>query len=252
MKRAIIVTVAIVVGSILIGSLAAFGVANADSGETVNCETKKTINVSGNGIVTVKPDKFTISFTVWTQDKSARDAQQLNDTKANALIAALLDNEVAEEDMKTISYRLDSVYKWNDVERVNEMVGYKAVYTLSVTCYDLASMGEMIDLATSKGVNEIGSISYGIKNKELITTEALRLAMKDAKQKAEIALGVYDLEVKGVEKIYLNTYDPVTPVPYYEKGDMDGRGGAGVSSVAPSIMSGDLTFTVNVNVEFEF
>ncbi len=250
-KNTLILTVAIIVGSILVGTLGAFGVAGAASTpEDNDCDSPRIISVNGTGVVTVKPDKFTISFTFWTQTKSARDAQQTNDKKANDLIDALKDAGVKEDDMVTSGYRLDTAYEWNQDTRKNELVGYRASYTLVVTTYDLADMGEMIDLATSNGVNNIGSIQYGVKDREALATEALKLAMQDAKAKANLALGEYDLEVLKVRNIYLNTYEPIGGT-YEENSKMRGVA-AEDSSVAPTIISGDLTHSVNVSVEFEF
>ncbi|MEZ4812947.1 MAG: SIMPL domain-containing protein [Caldisericia bacterium] len=251
-KNTLILTVAIVVGSILVGTLGAFGVAGAaNTPEDNDCDLPRIISVNGNGVVTVKPDKFTINFTVWTQMKSAREAQQTNDKKANDLIDALKDAGITEDDMVTSGYRLDTAYEWDQEARKNVLVGYRASYTLVVTTYDLADMGAIIDLATSNGVNNIGTIQYGVKDREALATEALKLAMQDAKAKANIALGEYDLETLKVRNIYINTFDPIA-VPYAEK-NMLGRGGvADEASVAPTIISGELTHTVNVSVEFEF
>jgi len=251
-NKTLILTVAIVVGSILVGTFGAFGVAGATD-KPEKTEDPRIISVSGTGIVTAKPDKFTVNFTISTQKKLARDAQQANDTKANAVIDAMKDAGVTEDDMQTTSYRLDTVYEWDKENRKNVLVGYRASYSLMVTRYDLADMGGIIDIATSNGVDNIGTIQYGIKNRERLTSEALRLAMKDAKGKADLALEVYDLEVLRVGNIHLNTYEPVARNSYEEKGDMDRAiGGAAPSAVAPVIIAGDLTFSVHVSVVFEF
>ncbi len=253
-KKTLLVTVAIIAGSILVGSVSAFGVAGASitPNDTGSDDEARIITTTGTGIVTAKPDKFTINFTVTTNNKSAREAQQNNDTKINAFIDALKDAGVTEDDMKTVSYRLDTAYEWNPDTRKNEMIGYKASYTLQVVRYDLAEMGDIIDLATSNGVNNIGTIIYGVQNPEKLTNDALVLAMRDAHDKADIALGEYDLEIARVGNIHLNTYDPVAPPMAYDKSDMRAVGAEESGGVAPNIIAGDLEYRVNVNVTFEF
>lgn len=253
-KKTLLLTVAIIAGSILVGSLSAFGIAGANTTphDTDSDDEVRIITTSGTGVVTTEPDKFTINFTVITENKSAREAQQSNDTKVNAFIDALKDAGVTEDDMKTVSYRLDTAYEWNPDTRKNEKVGYRASYTLEVVRYDLAEMGDIIDLATGNGVNNIGTIVYGVQNPEKLTNDALILAMRDAHDKADIALGEYDLEITRVGNIRLNTYDPVAPPSAYDKGDMRVVGAEEGGGVSPNIIAGDLVYKVHVNVTFEF
>ncbi len=249
MKRTVILTIAIVVGSILVGSLAAFGVAGAkDAGTGANMNV---LNVTGTGVVKAKPDKFIVPLTISTTDKSARTAQQENDKKANDLIDTLKKMDVKDDDMVTSGYTLNPVYKYFPDENESRIVGYQASYTLTVTAYDLKKIGEIIDAGTDKGVNGIGGVVYAVKNEEELMTEALKRAMRDARTKADIALNAYGLKVYQVTTISLNSTSPVfsqnnPPM----RGAADKEGGAG--GVAPNIMTGDLSFFVQVYVEFAY
>lgn len=248
MKRTVLMTIGIVVGSIIIGSVAAFGVAGARTERALG--DMSTLFTIGTGTVQIKADIFRTDLTILTTEKLARDAQQKNDTKANAVIAALKKIGVKEEDLKTTGYALYPAYKWNRDTNENELIGYQASYTLNVTVYDLKKMGEVIDVGTNEGVNQIGGISYDVKNHEEYNTEALKLAMRDAKKKAEIALGEYGKAIYTIKSINLSSVAPVTPTD--ERAAPGKMVGGGAGGVAPNIMNGAITFTVTVNVEFGF
>jgi hypothetical protein len=247
MKKTLLMTVGIVVGSIIIGSIAAFGVAGARTERAIG--EMSTLFANGTGVVQVKADIFRTDLTILTTEKLAREAQQKNDTKANAVIEALKKIGVMEKDLKTTGYALYPVYKWNKDTNENELVGYQASYTLNVTVYGLKKMGEVIDVGTNEGVNQIGGISYDVKNHEEYNTEALKLAMRDAKKKAEIALGEYGKTIFTIKSINLGSVAPVTPADERAPGKSLGGGASGV---APNIMNGAITFTVYVSVEFGF
>lgn len=251
MKKTIIMTTGIVIGSLIIGSIAAFGVVGAKDTQNVQeAENKNTIFVTGVGTVTAKPDKFIVDLTITTTDKSARQAQQQNDSKANALIEALKKIGCKEDDLETIGYYLNPVYKYFPEDNESRLVGYQASYTLKVTAYDLKKIGEIIDKGTENGVNQIGSINYTVKNEADFYAEALKTAMRDAKSKADTALGEYSLKVLSVKNINIAGYQPYITNKSMAPSE-DSRGG-GAGGVSPNIISGNYSITVNVNVEFNY
>ena len=250
MKKISVMTIAIFVGSILIGSLAAFGVAGAKDSKQTDVSTRNVLSVSGAGVVKAKPDMFTVTLTINTIDKSAREAQQQNDTKANALIEALRKFGIKDEDMETTNYSLNPHYRWDKDTGESILDGYQASYSLNVTANDLKQTGEVIDLATNKGVNQIGSIVMGIKNRQRLADEALRLAMKDAKNKAEIALGEVNLKILSVNSISIGYNEPMVA---NEKATRDAAPGAsGGGGVAPEMIAGQLSIYASVYIEFNY
>lgn len=246
MKKTIIIAIAILLGSTLIGSITAFGVAGArDTGKDTS-----TLLVTGIGMVKAKPDKYRVDLTITTIEKLARDAQQNNDKKANAVIDAIKKMGIKEEQIITTGYWLNPVYKWNPETNENILNGYQASYSLNVTATDLKKISEVIDTATSNGVNQIGGISFDIANKEEFQNEALKLAMRDAKKKAEIALGEYGKTIFAINTITLNSNQ--MPMPLMNQMQANKSYDNAQGGVAPDIMSGPLEFTVTVNVEFGY
>jgi uncharacterized protein len=239
-----IAAAAVMIMAIAIGSVLLFGKAQAAD----PVDPKNELTVTGTGIIKATADKFSTVLTITTKDESARNAQQQNDKKANALIEALTKAGVVKTDMATIDYRLDPVYKWDPVKNVNEPDGYIASYSLRVTVYDLKKMGEIIDVGTNNGVNNISGISYEVKTTEALRQEALKLAMRDAKTKATVALSEYGRKVTGIKLVNINDAGPVN----YQRNAAKASGGGADSAYAPEIIADSMTITSSVTIVFTY
>lgn len=241
-----IATIAIMVMAMAIGSVMLFGKAQAAD----PVDPKNELTVTGSGIIKVQADKFSISLTIQTIDKSARTAQQDNDKKANALIDALTKAGVARADLVTSNYSLDPHYKWDRENNENKLDGYMATYSLRATVYDIKKMGEIIDIATNNGATNIGGISYELKKTDTYRQEAIKLAMRDAKTKATIALSEYGRKVTGIKLVYLNDSNPVSATRNAMK--VGSGGGAEDAGYAPDIIADSMTITSSVTVIFTY
>jgi uncharacterized protein YggE len=241
-----IATIAIMIMAMAIGSVMLFGKAQAAD----PADPKNELTVTGSGIIKVTADKFSITLTIQTKDKSARTAQQDNDKKANALIDALTKAGVSRTDLVTSNYSLDPSYKWDPVNNQNLLDGYMATYSLRATVYDIKKMGEIIDIATNNGATNIGGISYELKKTDTYRQEALKLAMRDAKTKATIALSEYGRKVTGMKVIYINDAGPVAMTRNAMKAG--GVGAADEAGYAPDIIADAMTITSSVSVVFTY
>jgi uncharacterized protein YggE len=109
-------------------------------------------------------------------------------------------------------------------------------------------MGEIIDLGTANGVNNIGGISYEVKATESFRQEALKMAMRDAKTKAIVALSEYGRKVTGMNVISINDYGPINVT----RNAMKAGGGGDEAGYAPDIIADSMTITSSVTVVFTY
>ncbi len=63
---------------------------------------------------------------------------------------------------------------------------------VKVTVRDLDNLGDLIDVASKSGANQINSIQFTVEDEEAYYQEALVLAMSNAKGKANAILGTMD------------------------------------------------------------
>lgn len=139
-----------------------------------------TVAVEGAGQSVGLPDVLRVTLAV---SKKAPDVTTAMNG-ANALItkirAALKADKVADRDIQTAEFRVDSSYS-------KKTPGYLASQTLQATIRDLDEAGRIIADAAAAGGNatRIYGVSYDIEDRQKLLKEARDLAFTDAKAKAE-------------------------------------------------------------------
>ena len=163
-----------------------------------------TISVNGEGFVEAAPDRATISIGVLTQDKDASRAQTENARTAQNVINAIVKLGIERKNINTSDYNFRPTYR-QDEGRHNVIDGYAVSNTIYVVLDNLDLVGKVIDTALSNGANNIDSLDFGIKNRKKLQDEALILAIKDAKQRAELVARELGKTIVGVDDISVNT-----------------------------------------------
>ncbi|MGB9749918.1 MAG: SIMPL domain-containing protein [Caldisericia bacterium] len=234
---------------ILTVSLVGISFGKSNVNEVSNVTSENSITVTGQGVVYAKPDVGYINVGVEIQRKTAKEASEENAKIMNQVVNALLKLGVKEDELTTIDYSIQPVYNYPQNE-APVLVGYMARNYLSIKItkklsngnLDTGFMSEILDSATSNGANLISGISFDISNKDELKLEAIKLAMEDAKKKAEVALKVVDEKIMGVAEISISDIS----YPVYK--DMKTL----APEAAPPIFTGSESVQVTVNVKFIF
>lgn len=223
--------------------------AKTDVNEVTDVTSENSITVSGQGIVYAKPDVGYVNVGVEIQRLTAKEASEENAKIMNQIVSALLKLGVKEDDLTTLDYSIQPVYNYPEKE-APVLVGYMVRNNLSIKItkklangdLDTGFLSEVLDAATSNGANVISGLSFDISNKDELKLEAIKLAMEDAKKKAEAALEVVDEKIKGVAEI--NISDVYYPV-YRDVKNI-------TSEMQTPIFTGTESVQVTVNVKFIF
>lgn len=223
--------------------------AKTDVNEVTDVTSENSITVSGQGIVYTKPDVGYVNVGVEIQRLTAKEASEENAKIMNQIVSALLKLGVKEDDLTTLDYSIQPVYNYPEKE-APVLVGYMVRNNLSIKItkklangdLDTGFLSEVLDAATSNGANVISGLSFDISNKDELKLEAIKLAMEDAKKKAEAALEVVDEKIKGVAEI--NISDVYYPV-YRDVKNI-------TSEMQTPIFTGTESVQVTVNVKFIF
>ncbi len=165
--------------------LGAHTLTQAQTQVTPGTDTKRVtrVMVTGDAIVKVQPDTATLMISVVTQAKRALDAQQENAIKSEAVSRAVK-AAVPNAEVKTSGYSVQPqrVYRENQPPTIT---GYEARNTVTVTLGDLTKVGPVIDAASQAGANDIGSISFTLKQDREARAQALKDATREAINKAQ-------------------------------------------------------------------
>ena len=160
-------------------------------------ETKLT--VTGNGETRISADTAVISLGVSARDKNVLKAQQQVNEAIAAIRKALIGLGVPEENITTDYISIGAVYDYSfDLAR---LTAYSATTTLAVKVTDIDNVGTLIDAAFASGANDLNGITFSASDTEQAKAESLKMAVENAKAKAEILAEAAGLRITGIEVI---------------------------------------------------
>ena len=208
---------------------------------------KDTLTISATGEVDATPDIARGSISVTAEGDDPKDLQDENATQINEIVSYLKAQGVEDKDIKTENFNLYP--KYNYQEGRQELDGYTITQSLTVKFRDLQAIGAIIAGTVDLGANAISSLVFEIEDPENLRQEARKLALENAKDKAqELALvaGVDLGDVKSFSESDIS-YPTPYPLPYAAERDS----AVGLGGAAPNIQPGSTKVTAVVSVTFE-
>ena len=211
-------------------------------------DSPKVIQTYGEAEVKAEPEVAKISLAIQTRGTSAVEVAEENARLANAVMEALKNFGLAEEDIKTGSYSLYSYREWFDgrPEGGLEVITFQAVNEILVTTDNLETVGEIIDLAIRSGANNINYINFELKDPQELLMQALAMASEQASKKAEAIANSTGDSITGLHSIREERADYIP----YRFGDSMMQEEMAMGG-APTPISPDLV-TVRASVVAEF
>ena len=158
------------------------------------------------------------------------------------MIAALKTSGIAEKDIQTSNFSVSPRYDYKENSQAR-LVGYDVSNTVTVTVRDLAGLGTMLDSVVNEGSNQISGIAFDIADRHVLEDQARKLAVADARRKAEIyaaAAGV------SLGRVVVMSEFAVTPIPIGPRAMMKTE-----AAPAVPIAQGEQTVTIDVNMAWE-
>lgn len=206
----------------------------------------KTISVSGEGTVVVKPDVAKITVSVVTDGREVSEVIKGNTEKMNGIIDHMKKIGIDEKDIQTKSYYLSPQYNYPE-DGSPTISGYRLDQDLGITIRDLDTVDDVIDDSTALGANNVYGLTFTLDDDTEVLNEAREKAFDAAKDKASQmakAAGVKLGDVYSFNEGYNNS------APYYASYAMDARAG-GMEKVSTSIEAGSKEYSVTVNMTYE-
>jgi uncharacterized protein YggE len=200
------------------------------------------INVNGEGKVKVVPDQVAILATIVTKGNNAKDVKKQNNQKMEAVLKFIKKMNFAPADYNTQRVSLNPEY---DYEKKKH--NYNATQTIEILLKDLSKYDELMEGLVDEGINRIDNVTFQSSKLAQYQSEARKLAMKEAKLKAEDYVSVLGQKVGRAMTISDNsqTYYP-QPIQFAAlKMEMS-------DAAAPreTLAVGEINITSNVSVSF--
>lgn len=157
------------------------------------------IVTTGEGVVKLAPDRAWVSIAAEARAKSPREAQRANADAMTAVMSRLKALGLSGDAIRTSGYDLQPEYDYVSGRQV--LRDYVARNTVEVRLDDLARAGEVLDAAVSSGATSVSGIRFDLKKRGDAEREALRLAVADARARADSAASGAGLHVERVIRI---------------------------------------------------
>ena len=182
-------TIAALAGAVALLALGAACFETSVESEALGDEPR-SISVSGTGEVRAEPDIATMTLGVETRAETVAEARADAARAADAVIVALRDGGVAEDDIRTTYFSINAVYDYGGERPVLD--GYAVSNTVTVTVRDIGATGALIDAAAAAGgdATRFNGLSFGHDDPAEHTRAARELAVEDARDKAEQLAGL--------------------------------------------------------------
>lgn len=205
-----------------------------------------TLNLSAAGEVSAPPDHATLSLGVTAQASSAAAAVRQDALAMTQVLAALKAQGIADRDIRTTGLSVDPRYTFlpNAPRRFD---GYQAANHVTVTVQDPAKVGALVDAAVAAGANDVGGITFDLKDPQSAEDEARLQAVKTLAARADLYAKAAGYRVARL--VNLTEGQRFAPVAQTELQEVVVTG---ARRTAPTpIAAGDIIVRVQVSATYE-
>jgi hypothetical protein len=208
-------------------------------------ETHMGISVTGMGEVTGTPDTVEVDLGVSVLAETVDQATATAAERAEAVIAALTSNGVAEEDITTTDYSIYPEYDYS--ANTERLVGYRVTNTVRAKIRDLDTTGTVLDAATAAAGDEarVSGLRFSLEDNAELVSAAREAAWGDALAKATQLADLSGQTLGAATSITETVSNPPVPIPY-------AADAAGAERVTTPIEPGTSAVTITLQVEFGF
>lgn len=215
------------------------------------------ISINGKGEVMALRDTGSFSFSIVEEGKTVKEAQDKASLKVNKILDAVKDMEVLEKDIRNDSYSFYPKYEYG-VQPLctptycppskQKLVGYEVNQSISVKVKKTADAGLILTKVGELGATNVSGLNFEVDDMDKVNAEARDLAVKDAKEKAEVlakSLGVRLRKIVNFQES--GSYPPVA----YGGVMMKAEAIMADASLAPQIPMGEDKVISNITITYE-
>lgn len=243
-----------VVLSVIVGLLAGCGGASIAAGGsapqalaagTGDGQIPYTIRVNGSGVASASPDIANIRLGVETVGSEAESTIDENTQTMNAVLDAIKELGVADEDIQTIDYNMWVEDIRDNEGRPTDETRYHLRNVVSVRLQEIEQTGTLLEAALAAGANTVGGIAFSVADATDLQSEARAAAVENARAKAEELAEAMGVEVGNVREV--QEYSRAPQPRAVERFEEAGMGGGG----SVPISGGSFEVQIEIQVVFD-
>jgi uncharacterized protein len=250
--------------AVFLAGMATIAYACSATAQQRDFDDRAKINVSGESVVYVQPNKILISLGIETWDAKIDAAKRKNDEIVKAAIAAIekcgLDKKAIQMDHLSV----EPTYDTREHHWLRALDGYVVRNAFVVTITDVSLLDRVVSDSLKSGVNYIHNVDFQTTELRKYRDQARQLALKAAREKAKDMAAVYGQGIGKPLQINENAGYGGSSYHYWSWCGWGGGGrdyGMSQNSMvnAPgssgsgedSVVVGKIAIRANVNVVFE-
>jgi hypothetical protein len=207
--------------------------------------TEPVVIVTGEGKVQAVPDRAWITVSAESRASNPREAQKRNTEAMTPVLEKLKAAGVPADAIRTIAYDVQYEWEWVDNRRVGR--GYVARNSVEVRVDDVQRVGDYLEIAAGSGATALGGIRFDLKDRAKLEREALRLAVADARAKADAAASAAG---RSIDRVIRVDEGPLQggPIPMPRIAMREAFQASDAAAAAPPISAGETEIRSQVTV----
>jgi uncharacterized protein YggE len=169
------------------------------------------IVTSGDAEVKKAPDRAWVGINAESRAKDPKAAQRANSEAMAAVMKTLSAAGIAESAIRTTAFDLQPEFDYANGRQT--LRAYVARNAIEVRVDDITRVGDVLTAAVGGGATSVGGLRFDLKDREAAEREALGLAVRDARTRADAAASGAGMRVDRVLKIEDHRVQPQEPRP---------------------------------------
>ena len=207
--------------------LAVLMAASSAAAQDATSTSTPTVVTTGEAVVRRAPDQAFVTIAVETRAASPRQAQQLNADAMTSVQQRITTARIERNAIRTTGYSIQQEFEFANGRRTPR--GYIARNGVEIRVDEVDRTGELLDAFVDAGATTVTGVRFDVKDRASAEREALRLAVVDARARAEAMAAGAGRNVDRVVRIA----DAVQPRYRAEPMLMSAQRGAVAESITP-------------------
>jgi hypothetical protein len=149
--------------------------------------------------VKLAPERAWVTVGIEARSPKSQDAQKKAALVMTAIQTQIKSLRIPDNAIRTVSFNLNADWDYTNNKRV--LRGYVVSNMVEVKVDDITKVADVLDRSIAAGGNAIHGVRWDLQNREKVDRDALRQAVEDAKQRAEVAVAAASARLGPVLRI---------------------------------------------------
>ncbi|MED5239135.1 MAG: SIMPL domain-containing protein [Pseudomonadota bacterium] len=202
-------------------------------------QERDSITVSGQGDVTAIPDVFSVNATARENGNDIETLKSRVDDQVDAMLELADDLDIPEAQTRATAFRVTPQWQYQPERK---LVGHQVSRDVHFRVNGLERYAELLDGLARLSIRDIQPAGSDVSNADELAATALRNAVNDAREKAEILASAAGRDVGEAIRIEFHNSNTVRPVMMMSRA----KDGA-----AESFRPGETDISAQVQITFE-